>query len=329
VFGLHESRYAVDSRAVREIFALPDLNQVIGGPRCIRGLLNLRGRVVPVMDLSVRFGQAPARPRLSDSVVVVEEAGHWLGMIVSALHDVTPISTVAMEALPAALTTGGAAPFLSGVARLDQRVVSLLDIPALVDLAQSGDPAFPEEDEDLAPASAFAEATAEEQAVFQERARSLMELPEAQDLHGLTPLAVVGLGGEYFGVRLEEVREFAKLGDVTPVPCCPRRIAGLINIRGEILTLLDIRESLRVPVKERGRQVVVVQVEALRAGIVVDEVVDVIYVRPGELEAIPFAMKSVQDEALTGTAPYADRLLTVVDLSALLREEDWVVNEEA
>src|SRR6185436_21126644 len=95
----------------------------------------------------------------------------------------------------------------------------------------------------------FADATAEERAILRERALGLMPAGESQDRFHLMPLAVVSLNGEYFAVDLNLVREFGTIHHVTPVPCCPPHIVGQMNLRGDILTLVDIRGALRMPMQ--------------------------------------------------------------------------------
>lgn len=93
------------------------------------------------------------------------------------------------------------------------------------------------------PHSAF---TPEELTIFHARARILMQLPEEVVVEGMTSLAVVSLNGEYFGVDLEVIKEFANIRGVTPVPCTPAHIVGDMNLRGDILTIMDIGGMLNL-----------------------------------------------------------------------------------
>src|SRR5205814_10252811 len=121
--------------------------------------------------------------------------------------------------------------------------------------------------------SSSPEATTAERAVFQERARTLSQPMEAQDYAGLRPLAVTRLGPEVFGFPLDVVTEFAAVGSVTRVPCCPPHILGQMNLRGDILTLIDIRSALQVPNGASiAKETVVVQSGDMLVGINVDEV---------------------------------------------------------
>jgi purine-binding chemotaxis protein CheW len=331
IFSLHGSRYAVDALAVREILYLPELTPIAEAPGYIVGVFNLRGKVVPVMDLDVRFGYPPLRYHLSDAIVVLQHAGVLLGIIVNGVHDVRSLSTEAVEEVP---TYGreGISRFLAGVAKVDETIIMLLHLDNLIrlseDVGEMGEDAMtlrPCVERPFCP-----EATPEERAIFRERAGELIQPTESQDLAGFIPFAVVGLNGEYFGVDLQVVRGFVDIRDVAPVPCCPEHIVGNTNLRGEVVTLVDIRGVLRMPFGRgsTGSKAVVVEVDGLLAGITVDEVFDVVYLRPSDITPVPVAVQQGGEEYLKGTAPYDGGLVTVLDIPKILTEGDLVVDEE-
>src|SRR5690349_14814383 len=97
IFTLRGSVYGVPASAVREILWLPELTPVEESPRYVAGVLNLRGRIVPVIDLNIRFGLAPRRCRLEDSVIILEGEGSLAGLIVTAVRDVWDIPPDAVE----------------------------------------------------------------------------------------------------------------------------------------------------------------------------------------------------------------------------------------
>ena len=80
------------------------------------------------------------------------------------------------------------------------------------------------------------------------------------------PLAIIQLGAECFGVGLDVVREFSHLRRVTAIPCCPSHIAGNMNLRGDILTLVDIRGLLNIPAEGNPSEVMVVEAGDLSIG---------------------------------------------------------------
>jgi purine-binding chemotaxis protein CheW len=148
-------------------------------------------------------------------------------------------------------------------------------------------------------------------------------------------LAVVGLNGERFAMDLAIVREFSTLRSATHVPCCPNHIVGQMNLRGDILTLVDIRGALQMPLAStRGDsngitgKVVVIESGALRVGVLVDEVFDVVNLQPTDICAVPSAVQSQGADFLQGTAPCGKGMLSILNLPKILTDGVLVVNDE-
>jgi purine-binding chemotaxis protein CheW len=347
VCRLHDALYAVDARTVKEIFGLPDLTPIEELTSSVVGVVNLRGTIVPVLDLDLRFGRAPTSYRLTDVVVVLEWDEQLLGLIVNDVKDVQEIPSSAVEPALALGRNGGPhSQFISGLAKIGDNILMVLDHTRLAgdgealegtvaEPAAGGLGAGPEGDATRSwPQGStrvfWPQATAEERAVLTERARHLVRPIESKDMRGQLPLAAVLLGGEHFGVDLDIIQEFSQLHGVTPVPCCPQHIVGQINLRGDIVTLVDIAPSLNLPpaAEEAGAKVMVVQLDHLRLGIPVDDVSDVIYLRRDEMADVPATVKSAGREFLKGAAPYAGKMLGILDLRGLLTSGNLSVDEE-
>lgn len=342
--------YGVEAMAVREILALPALTPLDETPHDVVGMLNLRGSLIPVFDLDRRLGRAAEPYRLSDRLVVLEWEDRRVGMIVHDVHGVKLIDPGAIEESHACRFTG--------IAKIEEGLVMLLRLDRLLALPEI-DPAADEttrRGDGVVPDVARVEVSAggrqrhegepgdgpgeTERALFQERARVLARPVETQDISDLRPLAVVRLSDEPFGIDLGAVREFSPLRQVTPVPCCPPHVVGQMNLRGDILTLVEIRGVLGLPAADGGirrslsappsreASVMVVQAGQLTCGVLVDEVLDVVYLRPDEIIEVPVAVRALAHDFVTGTAPFCGRLLTLLDLSRLLARGDLVVNEE-
>ncbi len=189
----------------------------------------------------------------------------------------------------------------------------------------------------------MAQFSPQEQEVLRERAKSLRHVQDDDGSAGLLPLAVVGLQGEYFGLNLENIHEFTEIHQTTPIPCCPNHVVGNINLRGEILTLVDISHLLQLQIQKEGektnhtsthfspgsqqQQAVVVRLDKLVAGITVDTVYDVVYLHPSEVSPVPAAVHAMNEDFIRGVASYKTNQMSILDLSKILTSEDLVVNE--
>lgn len=328
IFDLDGARFGVDATRVLESIWLPELTPVEEAPPWIVGVFSLRGRIVPVADLRLRFGH-PARPNKTDDRVVVLDTGRVpLGVIVSDVIEVVDLPSAAIQPPPQFDGAAqGAAHLVAGEARIGDDLVSLLDIARLAYLPEAPAPG----DAGLlapVPGALFcAEATDETRALFRARAMALRDatIEEEGDLLGL---AVIEVGGEKFGVELASVREFCTITQLSPIPCCPPHIRGAINLRGNFVILIDPRAALNLPTTgESGSKAMIGTLGEQAVGIAVDEVHDVVYLRTGELQAPPPALRARCGAEISGAAAYAGGMMTVLDLPALLAREEWIVNE--
>jgi purine-binding chemotaxis protein CheW len=131
IFRLGDGRYAVEIAAVREIIRPQPITVVPLAPPFVVGVLNLRGSIVPVLDLRRRCGLAAAPQTRDSRVVVVQVEGVTVGLQVDSVSEVVSLSPDCIEPAPS-LIDGGREQLLLGVARLDQHLVMLLDLGAAV-----------------------------------------------------------------------------------------------------------------------------------------------------------------------------------------------------
>ncbi|WP_207393305.1 chemotaxis protein CheW [Duganella aceris] len=132
-FLLGEDQYAVGILHIKEIIEYGSLATVPMMPACVRGVINLRGAVVPVMDLSARFGRAPSVIGKRSCIVIVEvanadgEGKQVLGMLVDAVNAVVEIAAGDIEPAPA-FGTRIRPDFIAGIGKFNGKFVILLDI---------------------------------------------------------------------------------------------------------------------------------------------------------------------------------------------------------
>ena len=333
IFRLHDARYAIAAELVTEIFLLPELTPVAEAPSDIVGLLNLHSEYVPVMHLDLRFGHTFDRCHVSDSVIVVESQDLQVGVIVHQVETVVEIDDRYMQS---SLDYGRAnihQAFVKSVIELDDEMITLLDIDNLVRHPEELSALLtnPNESAELLPSNFysryFADANANTKHVLHQRAVNLKEVVDNIGTTELIPLAVVSIGGKYFALDLGNVREFINIGRVTTIPCCPQHVIGNMNLRGEILTLIDISQPLDLGTnwQHQASKAVVVEVDDITAGIVVDEVYDVVDFLREEIKPVPAATNGAAASYLKGVANYQNHTVSTIDLLKLLSEGTMTV----
>lgn len=359
IFRLGGFLFGVPALMVREIHALPMLSLLQETAPFIVGVINLRGAIVPVMDLNARFGRSTQSCSLDDSLIVLSWDGAEIAVMVNEVRVVQRISATQVEAPP---LHGRArdllTPFVVGVTQIESGIVMLLHLPHLLNwpassgTAENAWPTAVLPTAVAAPRFDLQEWTPEERAVLEERAARLRAeaADNAQSKQERTPVALVALGGEEFGVELSAVREFVSVSSVAPVPCCPQHILGQINLRGDIVTLVDVRPTLGIALTtafnlqgagghqtvsgHQGAQktvpVVVVQHEDTPIGIVIDSVRDVLYLREDERLVLDANLHSGnKGKFFEGGTLHDGRLLPLLDVARLFAEGNLAVDEMA
>lgn len=121
----------------------------------------------------------------------------------------------------------------------------------------------------------------------------------------------------YFGVEVLKVQEVIRYQAMTRVPLAPSVVQGLINLRGQIVTAIDLRRRLGLPARPEGElpMNVVVRTEEGVVSLLVDEIGDVVEVSPGQFERAPDTVTGPAREVVTGVYKLKDRLLLVLDES--------------
>jgi len=127
VFQLAHEYYGVDIGAVSTIIRMQDLTAVPQTPHYVEGVINLRGSIIPVIDLRKRFHLAQEPTTKSSRIVVVEANGAMVGMIVDAVAETLRISTDMIEP-PSCVIASVESEYLRGIAKQGDRLVILLDI---------------------------------------------------------------------------------------------------------------------------------------------------------------------------------------------------------
>ena len=129
-FEVANEEFAVDILSVQEINRMMELTRVPQSPPEVEGVINLRGRIIPVIDLRRRFGLEEKQADEHSRIVVVEITGRVIGFIVDRVHEVLRIDSSVVEAPPSMITTVKS-DYIAGVGKLDDRLLIMLDLGRL------------------------------------------------------------------------------------------------------------------------------------------------------------------------------------------------------
>lgn len=366
-FCLHNLHYGIEAALVHEILPLPELTPISEAATDIIGILNLRGEIVPIIHLDLLQNTPVKGCCLSDYVIVIQWEDLQIGMVVHQVNEVLKLNDEVIKAdLSYGVNSDINPAFVAGIAKVDTGKIVLLNpktlirepdaiLPLIWDAQTYLDivPASPlrdveeqlelevlQQDEELQTSkilSSFydlycASSTPKERAIFRQRADNLRQQTESLKVtNELMPLAVIGFGNEYFGLDLELIREFTDIGNLIPIPCCPNHIVGNMNLRGEIVTLVDIRSVLNLPTSpvSVGSPAVVVQIDDIVAGLPVDRVLEMASLNSTDMTPLSGILSDFGEQYIRGTALFQEKILRVLDLPKLFTQGELVVNEQA
>jgi len=174
----------------------------------------------------------------------------------------------------------------------------------------------------------FATSREETRAILRTRARSLSQAParEGENEACLEVLEFL-LARETYAIETLFVREVYPMTELTPLPCTPAFVFGLINVRGQILTVLDMKKFFDLP--ERGitnlNKVIIVKKDAMELGLLADEIVGIRNIPASDLQPPLSTMTGIYAEYVKGLA---DRNLIVLDMERFLADRRLIVHEE-
>jgi purine-binding chemotaxis protein CheW len=130
-FRIGNETYGVRIGSVREIVRVPEITAVPNAPDVIEGVINLRGKIIPVMDLRKRFGSGGVQPDKKNRILVVELDSKLVGLIVTSASEVLKIPPSEIES-PGSVFAEGESSYVTGVGKLKGRLIILLDIARLL-----------------------------------------------------------------------------------------------------------------------------------------------------------------------------------------------------
>lgn len=133
------------------------------------------------------------------------------------------------------------------------------------------------------------------------------------------------LSQEKYGINVMQVQEVLRVSEIAPVPGAPDYVLGIINLRGNVVTVIDTRQRFGLESKELddSSRIVIVESNEQVVGILVDSVAEVIDLQLSEIESAPNVGTEDSSRFIQGVASQQDELLIIIDLNKLLADEEW------
>jgi len=130
---------------------------------------------------------------------------------------------------------------------------------------------------------------------------------------------------ETYGINVMQVQEVLRYTDIAPVPGSPDYVLGIINLRGNVVTVIDTRARFGLPSSEvtDNSRIVIIEAERQVIGILVDSVAEVVYLKQSEIDTAPNVGTDESAKFIQGVSNRDGELLILVDLNKLLSDDEW------
>jgi chemotaxis signal transduction protein len=227
-FLLKDEEFGFDIMSVQEIIRLPKMAKVPRTPPYVDGIANLRGVVLPVIDMRTRFGMERAQETDRTRVLVVDIDGVKTGLRVDRVKQVTRVLRSEIEPPPEAIR-GTSSDYLEGVVKLDkgQRIVMALNAANVCEIGVT-----------------HKTASANRAAATESEVGAKQGVSDGADAD-VCKLVTFRIAKEEFAFHMEHVREILPVQTPNQVPDVPAYVLGVLTVRGQILPVIDLRRLLQ------------------------------------------------------------------------------------
>ena len=149
---------------------------------------------------------------------------------------------------------------------------------------------------------------------------------EAENINDqITQWVTFRLEGEKYGINVMRVQEVLRMTEIAPVPGAPDYVMGIINLRGNVVTVIDTRKRFGLPegITDDATRIVIIEAENQVIGIMVDSVAEVVDLDESQIETAPNVGNDESSKYIQGVSSREAQLLILVDVDKLLSEEEW------
>jgi purine-binding chemotaxis protein CheW len=297
-FALGQESFGINLQQVEEIIELPPVTKVPDAPSYVLGVICLRDQVLPLLDFIQLLRVEDAdQIRQREMVILLNFGEAKLGIAVDGIQEIIRLREEDILPPPQTLSENETSKFEGVVVRPD-RMVSIIKVLNII----RGD--------DQQKIAAMGGSILSHQA------------EEAQVASHDLPLVVFRLGSEAFGLRLHEVREIIMVGMITPVPRAPSFIDGVLNLRGEVMPVIDLRDrfGLERQTATNLSRIVITPIGGVFTGLVVDAVDEVKTVDQRKLEDPPRVASAGANTYIQKVARTEGGVVFILDLQHLLTD---------
>lgn len=315
-FEVADQEYAMAIEDVQEIVQIPE--NIIHVPHAeshVMGIMTLRNRLLPLVNLRRMFDLPDRENDDHSRIVVVSLGSASVGVVMDSVNEVLRVAKSDVDAMPGMLARDGELGDISEICRLNngKRLVSIISA------------------EHLFRHSAMKEAVTTVETLENDNNQG-NDTDQDVTTDDDEQVVVFRLDKEEFGVPIESVQEIVRVPEeLTHVPKAPPFVEGVINLRGSVLPVIDLRRRLGMPTVERSdrQRVMVFLISGMRTGFIVDSVAEVLKIHKSAIEPAPhLSMEQSKLMARMANLEKQKRMVQLIEPSHLIDNSDMAKLEQ-
>ena len=321
-FTVGESKYAIDTNLVVEIMKLPQLEYPQKLPNNIVGLLKYNNFTINVLDIRFYLDIKITPYSSANQVLIVKTDEAIFGLLINKVEDIISLESSKIEHFPFS-SEDQLIDYLYH--HNDSSAISMFNLYNLENILKKGVASldidilslFPHDDESRYKLRSRSQAMEE---------KTLQEL--SKNIFSKGKFISFSLNYNTYCINLDFVRAFLKNSVITPIPCAPDYIAGLMTLRGDFVAVIDIKKFLNFSsdnVYDKNR-VIIVEAPDFKVGFLVDEIFSIIEI-PEEL--IDKHSHSKVNKDILCEVVFEDNLYTILDMKSILSDEKLYIDEKS
>ncbi|MGE4318447.1 MAG: chemotaxis protein CheW [Deferribacterales bacterium] len=268
-FNILEQEYAVEIHRINEIIWMPEVTAIPGLPDYVLGIFSLRGKVIPLISLHRKFGRKDTALQESSRVIIVDVNGIMVAFSADRVNAVLSVEESLIEEPPMTFSDSE-----------ESEITAILKLGKGERLVMALEPRFIVSKQEL---EALVKASG------QTTENLTMADLNTESNETERQIVTFRIENEEYGILIEKVQEINRYTNVTKVPKTPKFIEGIINLRGEVIPLIDLRTRFDLTAKERDEftRVIIVNLKNMKVGFVVDGVDEVLRIRQDDIDDVP------------------------------------------
>lgn len=299
-FSVGEEEYGIDIMQVKEIIRVPDIVHVPKAPFGVEGVVSIRNKLLPILNLRNVFGMPDAAMTDATRILVVDMGGVSVGIKVDRVSEVMRVPSRVIDETPA-MMVGDGSEQIKGVAKLDngERLILILDPERILS------------HQELRGVTGMKGIQADESSTA-----SKQLIDEEQ-------LVTFRLGAEEFAMKITAVQEINRMTEITKVPRAPHYLEGIVNLRGNVIPVIDLRKRFAMDETDHtdATRIIIIDLAGTRTGMIVDSVSEVLRLERSAIEPPPsLAGGEVDAEYIEGVGKLnnGQRMVMILDLSQIV-----------